>query len=605
MGHLIAVLSFPKNAYIPIQSAGKKFNPPEAQIAFHPRPGLAFHLNRGFVLPETVSQKLETRQFSSIVFGKNTVWLKEEADREDYIWIVDNVVNFIPTSRVPDRFLNPSSFVQYLILMSLTTRICDAFLRLCKGEDPDDRGSIEDRSEIEDWHDITEGPIPTADSSMEIADSTPEFKDPKVVVMDREPEVNLLKMVKITPGAKSVSLFSSGAFLNPFDPLDDSDTLSAGHPSQIIAHGKIFKFHPGLALSDANLIGDVIGKRFISCLGDTTDAQFENLQELKSGLSALRLLPIGDVLAHLYKCLDIAMDCHSGCAPFFSNRVYEGCVLMGGVGATLSYNGETVEFESMDDLKREFSTASSHAAALSSIGSKFPLDKRGKVMESQTMYDLRRECLTLSCSQDTRDFILQEATRLEFGLQHWVISPAKLKAFFHLISDFSNNLSSEEPIGRLSLFSKDPLRVALTCFGEKSCPSWDIPNGTRVSLLTANPPRAPANKPGKSPGGVTSDAAWVMPIRTTDLISAEEEFRRIAEMKCFRSISTVLAKRQRMRVFSADRMSVFWSEMQDAVRHINPSAIVGERGISPGKRGRVESAEGPVGLDTKRTKLDF
>jgi hypothetical protein len=329
---------------------------------------------------------------------------------------------------------------------------------------------------------------------------------------------------------------------------------------------------------------------------------------LKSGISALRLLNIGAVLSHLYKCIDIAMECHCACLPFFSNRVYEGCILTGGLGASFSINGEMVSFESMADLKYEFANSSTHATALAKIRDIFSAagdSGRETVMNTHSMFELGKICGTADMNQDMKNAIIAEAVNLNYGDQSWVVSPARLAQCFSLMKNLTL-LDSTYPIGRLALFSQDPVRIALSCFGETSCPSWDIPNGTSVSLSSPTPPTPPNdNNRGKSKGATVSDAKWVMPVRLTDLVSAEGEFRKMCKDCAYRSVPTVEAKKRGYRVFSRDRMGVFWNEMRAVVLVINPGAEQAEV-PRPEKRRAVDSGEGPAGSAPKRAKvLDF
>jgi hypothetical protein len=260
---------------------------------------------------------------------------------------------------------------------------------------------------------------------------------------------------------------------------------------------------------------------------------------------------------------------------------------MGGPGAVFSVQGVTVGFDSITDLKNDFLTMSSHSNALSLIATKFDTDASKQAVKSVTnMFDLRELCLDLAVSSDDRDYIIQQAQHLEFGQVPWVISPARIKDCFLLMANLSGYLDTATPFSRLCLFSRDAVLIALSCFGETSAPSWDIPNGGKFSITSALPPTVPpsATKPGSKSRGDISDAAWVMPVRETDILSAVDEFRRLSKEMCYRSVSTVAASKNGMRVFSRDRMGVFWDEMKAAMYTVNPDSRLLKEAEGSGKR---------------------
>lgn len=383
--------------------------------------------------------------------------------------------------------------------------------------------------------------------------------------------------------------------------------LNSGDIGAIHSHGIIAKFNHRLAQPDPNLIGDIIGRHFLAALGDSFEEQVESLELIKTGISALRLTRLGDELAHLYKTIDIALGCHTGCLPIFTGSVYEGAVILGGPGGKVIIGRRQFPFIPKTQLKDEFLTVSDHVSALSSIANYFPAVDRASVLATRSMVGLRALCLDLEVNADTKDDIIRKASLLDYGSNTWVINPANLKSCFDLVANFST-LDETFPIGRLCLMSRDPVLVAFSCFGEKTSPSWDIPSGVTCSLKKQTPPTPPlpgTNKKGSR--GDISDAAWVMVIRTTDLFSAVDEFRKMSSTLSYRSSSSKLAKTVGHRVFSRDRMNEFWLPMREALRTINPLVQFEDADISL-KRGATdsitESSGGGASLGKKR-RLGF
>lgn len=573
LGHLVVVLSRPKYTILPLTTVGDFFNPPNIYLPFR-------NQNLGFVISQNVNLSddqlivLSTLSFTSMRYQNKTVWLRESVDRTDFMSLVDSKIPWDPTGAVPSRHLNPSAFRSYLSALSLTTRIAQLFTMLTREYDDDlikptelNRNGIKGSklsTSYEEDPDHPEG-LEDPNASLVFTKASAGFIDPFT---------KLVRSMLILPAANPINPAMSAVAANPFDELP-LPYINSGDMSRINKPGKIFKFEPKLANPDVNIIGDVIGRHFLTSLGTTIEEQFDSLAELKSGLGSLRLTEVGDELAHFYKCVDIAIGANCGLLPFFSSSFYEGCVLSGGHDTSFLVNGHISEFEDTHKLKDEFLTASSHGQALSFIANKVPANRRAEVLNVNSMVHLRDICLSLEITQDDRDYIIQKAANLRFSQSSWVVSPAKLKAAFLLISDLARQLNDQCPISRICLFSKDPVLVGLSVFGEKSAPSMNTPNGSLCSAKSPNPPVIPQNiARGSGSKGQISDALWVMTVRKTDLHSAVEDFKSLAEANSYRSISSDMARRQGFHSYSRDRMAEFWSEMKMAFRQVNPTSIL-------------------------------
>jgi hypothetical protein len=531
--------------------------------------------------------------FRSIEFAGSTVWLAEGVSKTDFLKIRDTIPQMLNTGKVPDRYLNPDAYTSYLTLSSLTTAIFNASFRLSTGKGNEPSEEEIDFQKVSGWKNIAEEAT-TEPMAITEESATPKFVKESDGVLSPW-EQSIVKMTVWQSKSAVASAMDSRALINPFTTPARS-FLSAGNTSHIVAPGKIFKFDHRLSIPDVNLVGDVIGRYFLTALGPDFETQSTNLQKLKSGLGNLRLLPVGHVFAHMYKCLEISINCHSGCLPIFANHTYEGCVIQGGPGATLIVNGESVEFESEEDLKLEFSTVSTHASAMFSIADIFIKagePRADQLWKSKTMFDLRKYTIVSKLSQGDRDAVHQYAALLDFTVEPWVISPFNLDKLFSLIQN-PKLLDREYPIGRSALFTNDPIKIAFSCFGEGSCPTWDIPNG-KVQKIGENPPASQdTSKREKGSRGDISNADWVMTTRTTDLLSACDDFLSMAKTMSYRSVSSAEAGKRGFRSFSSDRMGVFWRSMVDALKVTNPIGDLGEK-TQVGKRKAIDSGEGAAG----------
>lgn len=597
LGLFISICSFPPCFYVHvsaeglgIRSAGDSYLPFKA-------PGLAIIVAKGKSMRTDVIAKLEAAGFTTMSLGGKTLWLKEEGTRADYTFAAS--IDEIDTTGVtPGRYLSVGSFRQFLLLRSITTRVAEALHIVAHNGSPYVSANQKKRSVPTDsaWINARDKP----DEPATIITNPFEFAKTELFKLDSKAEGALPDVVR-TPGAsEGISVANSGVLIAP--KVRPSGVFYINDLGKNIrCPGLLFKFDPRLACPDVNYIGDVIGRRMIKSLGDTAKEQFEALQELKSGLSGLQLTRVGDELTHFYKCVDIAIDCFAGCIPIFDGSRYEGAFIGGGPGAEISHNGDIYPFQPVTSLKADYLNFSEHASNLTAIRKllkKIPALEEGEC-DLASMVELRKHCLDSPVSADQRAEILRRAAHLDFGHQSWTISPANLKRCFTLMSNFSL-LDDTYPIGRLSLFETDPLTVALSCFGEKSCPSWDIPAGTPCSLKKTTPPvPAVANRKKGSVGNI-SDAAWVMVIRQTTLPESVKEFSAMASTLTYRSSSSALAKKVGHRVFTRERMAEFWIPMRDALRMVNPNAAFEEEGSGGPKRSRGSSETVEEGTGKKR-----
>jgi hypothetical protein len=567
-------------------------------------PGIAVVLRKGAALSVDDTTLLENLGFSSMQFSGRTVWLKENGTKEDFLK-VDVIRGVDPLGPSPARYLNTHSFKAFLVLRSYTSRIFQLFHKLTEKSGRLDLRKHKKESKLgPGWKEIENSEL--VDDEEIVTPSELIFTEASVYKMNAGYEEGIAEMVRFSGSLGGLSGVNSAVIYNQFDEMP-CGFLRPGDLESIHSPGRIFKFNHQLALPDPHIPGDVIGRYFLAGLGDSYEDQAENLELIKTGTAGLRLTRLGDELSHMYRCLEIAIMSSTGCVPIFSRDTYEGCVLMGGSSdRDFVIHGNRFPLLSVTDLKNDMLNVSDHESSLQFIASLFPAGVKGDVRHVSSLVMLRMHCLELVATQDIRDEIVRKAALLDFGVDPWPINPNSIKMCMDLIADITI-LDESYPIGRLSLFSKDPILIALSCFGEKSCPSWDIPNGVQCSLAKPNPPSPPPNQPGRAmQRGEVSDATWVMVIRQTDLFSAVDEFRRMASTLKYRSSSSALAKRVGHRVFQRDRMAEFWGSMREALRVTNPLAAF-EKDEGGTKRSLTESSSTEQGdsKSVKRRRMGF
>lgn len=601
LGLAVAIFTYPRYCFEHAVSRGLVIRSDDVDLLPFTHPGLAIVVKKGGHLSDDDVALLEKIGFTSMSFAGRTLFLKEEPETDDFL-IATKMNGIQPTGPVPARYLHTSAFESWLILQTVTAAICSLFHQLTPVQH---RIPVAPPANVSSNNKPKDGAwilASTLGSDTPIGSGPFEFaakQNYKLMIG----EAIIGTWLKMSPFG-TCSYENSSVVVNDRDSLFPS-FIKSGDISSITGTGYIAKFEPRLALPDPNLIGDVLGRYFMKCLGDTHEDQAESLDMLKSGLAHLRLTRIGDELTHLFKCLEIAIIGQYGLVPFFTGSVYEGCVIMGGCGGSLILNGERLLPEPIVDLKNAFLNVSTHSSALRSISQHWPEEYRIMITRCDNMWKLRGFCLILSATQDVRDNIIRLASNLDFGISSWPVNPHNIAKAATLIANI-NSGGQTTPIARLALFSRDPVLIALSCFGEKTAPSWNIPNGISCNWSPKVPPSplVPDVKRKKQPGSI-SDASWVMVVMRTDLITATEEFKSMALSGKYRSTASVIAKKVGHQVYTRDRMIEFWLPMRDALRVVNPGyQFDQEEGVT--KKNQRESTETigrPEGA--KKRKLGF
>jgi hypothetical protein len=93
-----------------------------------------------------------------------------------------------------------------------------------------------------------------------------------------------------------------------------------------------------------------------------------------------------------------------------------------------------------------------------------------------------------------------------------------------------------------------------------------------------------------------------MTIRKTDIMSAIDDFKVLADLQAYRSISTVMSKKQGFQSYSRDRMAEFWKELREAYRVVNPSSILDDLEKSLKRKGADADPKESSGASSKKPR---
>lgn len=606
LGLLVSITSFPRYVYAPFSTVGMFPDPPSSYLPLT-LPGLAIPIKKGKESSAGLTKLMQDYHCSSMSFMGRTVWLASSGSKELYL-AIQAYSEVDESGASPERYVNPAAFRSVLTIVAYATTICSYFHFLTTVSGGDKNEEQAEVSELDGWMPVSEY---IANRSIPVVDSEkvdPKFTESKTF-LHPACEQGLRAVMKTACSNEGVTALNSGVVMNALNHRYSS-FIRSGDSSSITDPGFIFKYNEKLANPDVNLVTDILGRHFLAMLGDSDDVQFEELAILKSGFGTCRTSAIGSELTHLFKCLEIAIHSDMGLVPFFTGSVYEGCVMMGGTSQTsLFIDGKVHEVWEENLMKQAFLTISDHVSALNFI---LNIIAGGKVVvesdRPNCMYSLRRMCLQAKVTVQEQKDILNRASLLNFQEKSWAITAHSIAKFSRLVNNL-DQLDSSYPISRLSLFEKDMLQVAMGCFGETTCPSWDIPGGTKCSWNRANPPVPTVSVKGlsgKSSG--RSDAAWSMNIRKTDLFSAVADFQRAAQTMSYTSVSTVEARKSGYVVVGREKMVEFWKDIRLALKVINPSVQLEGVDLAGVKRAAEETPDTlagtpPGGVPGKRARF--
>jgi len=548
---------------------------------------------------------LKDRGYSTMELNNRNIYLKEDATAEDYKWVDDHIDHIDNKLQMPNRYLSHDSFYGLQVLLSVTASITQAFMYLSQfGEEELHSAKAEKDMSLEFTYSANEQDEEGHKINVSAVKEFPKWKDPTLSDSGSSWIKGITTMIT---SLKGLGTHAPVAVVNPRDVKGAKSYQLSSDLSGINAHGKVCPYRHELTQPDFGTIGDILSTHFRTLFGNTPEDQLENLSLVKKTAAEIRLTRLGSEIAHLYKCLEVAIKAQCGLRPCFTGSTYDGCILHGGSGATILLSNRVVTFDKEEIVRDEAARISIHVTSLKEISELFPISSRAAVLAVKSMVSLRRLCLSNAFTTDNTGKILGIARGLDFGNSHWQVTPERLRQAFRLISG-ADPVTDKTPISRAALFSKDMLRVGLSVFGENEVPSWNIPSGSLRKLTGKSPPTPPATttKKNRLATGETDDGPWVMETRGTSLDKAVEEFHLMAQQGGYRSIPSGSAKRQKYKLYQSARMVVFWKDMQDAYTSVNAafkaedrddSATIGKR--SPG------GLQGSPSPPKKKVKIDI
>jgi len=296
-------------------------------------------------------------------------------------------------------------------------------------------------------------------------------------------------------------------------------TLTAWGDSTSIpsTDGIVFPFVEDLAVWDKETVPSVISNHFVRCLGHTTEGCLKHLSDLSQHWKrSLFRSPIGNVLSHLFRVVELAIPCQARVFPVIQNNTYHGCYLSGS-GFSIALKGELHRPTTFLNNQEDFDCFDSMNSILTKIGGKLGIADDAKRMDNLLKTGctsmralgnvLKTRIITVSLLEEIRTL----AARLKYPQEYLRINMESIQwALSSIASGTEPKL--DIPMHATALGRTSVIELVLAAFGP-TAPSPTIPGAQRL-VITPKPP-ATFNK--------------VLAFRTTTLETAVSDWKEFGE----------------------------------------------------------------------------
>jgi hypothetical protein len=309
--------------------------------------------------------------------------------------------------------------------------------------------------------------------------------------------------------------------------------------------GTVLRYVPELANEDKTTVLSFIQTFMLWNLGSNMSDCLSSLSQLKSSWGNLCSTDFGLIVSHLAKSLYLAMESQTSITALFDMGFYEGCVLQG-EGFRLAVNNIVMFPFVPENLQSDVRGLGTHHNTLQKIIAIIHREQKVELHSKDviSMSSLRTLLLGTSLSESAKEEITALAKLLRYPARPWNINHANIMKMIEIIRGLPV-INDSTPLGSRALFSKDMITVALSCFGEGTCPSFIHANGTPIDLSGTLPRPSREQTMGRDkPRGrqTTSNAAWTFAIRRVRYDEALGNLRTLLNNKQARSVSSSIAR---------------------------------------------------------------
>jgi hypothetical protein len=373
--------------------------------------------------------------------------------------------------------------------------------------------------------------------------------------------------------------------------------------------GLLARFVPELADSDGRSVINFIREYMFGNIGKDDQDSVVVFSQLRSAWGVIQGTDFGLELSHLCRSLQIALEAGTALRPIFESDYYEGCLLVA-ASFSVSWHDRIIKPLGISELAKELTSLATHANTLRSIqtlvtgGQMSDLD----ITQVTSMVELRVYLLGQSLTESIKRDVIAAASYLRFPARSWVVNAENLKSALLLVKDHSS-LKETYPIGPRALFSTDFVEIAMSCFGEKSCPSFFNPNGTPILLdkPLPDPSTRERQNRGKQKGKQqSSSGGWTFTVRRVRFDEAVGDLRKVLSERMARSVSFNVARATGCVTLRGKTFAEIFGLLKDLSSRFDGSAEIQQPIEDTRMVGSAETAgDAPVlsGHRSKRVKL--
>jgi len=226
----------------------------------------------------------------------------------------------------------------------------------------------------------------------------------------------------------------------------------------------------------------------LSSLGLTQQEIHDQYASIQRAWGNVEKTEAGNVLAHIIKVMEIAIEGQARAIPLFTEGSYRGTIISG-TGWSASWDEDIVIAKPFTTLIDAVRKGNPHNGALNAILAASGNNEQW-IMEAKTritsMNSLRGVLKLAWTNAHVRTVATTQGPRLSFGERPWPINVDTLIRAMSLIRDAGTNRDfldriEDLPIHHSMLMEDDNISIIWSCFGGMA-PSFKIPHGRLQKL---------------------------------------------------------------------------------------------------------------------------
>jgi len=257
------------------------------------------------------------------------------------------------------------------------------------------------------------------------------------------------------------------------------------------AHGRFFAYIKELTLNDGETVPAFIRRYMLSGLGTSQQDIHDQYATIQRAWGNIEKTEAGNVLSHICKVTEIALEGQARAIPLFTEGNYRGTIISG-TGWSCSFDEDTVTARPFETLTDAVNIGNPHNGALRAI-----INALGNTQEWKdtalgaitNMNELRIALKNGYSNAAIRAVVTTQGPRLSFGQRPWTINVDTLARALDLIKEAGTNPmflgnTADLPLHHSMLMEEDNASIIWSCFGGMA-PSFRIPHG-RIQKLESS-----------------------------------------------------------------------------------------------------------------------